>query len=164
MSNALVPARHTHATAPVLVVGHATSSGPSHVAPQRYSLEWSGKLTNLLTDVPTYCQRMMAVLDNYYRIRGRSAVLQFVTDHPELIVVLLEAAPALARYFGPTQRATLQLVLDPEAEGEQELVAHVRTTLPVAEALERLDKLDQGWLLDRVGSVSGLFNVNLVFV
>lgn len=164
MNGALVQAADTHPTAQGWLIRHAATSGPRRIAVRRHPQNWAGDLTPSHSVEKAIQSPMSFLLDYYFRIRGREAVLHFVEAHPELNTLLLEAASALDRYFGPGQRATLEIILDPETENAPELVAHVKTSLSVPEALDRLDQFDQEWFLDRVRSVKGLFNVNLVFV
>jgi len=48
-------------------------------------------------------------------------------------------------------------------EGAKELFAYIRTSLPVDEALSRLDKFDEEWFLDQLDRAGGRFNFNLEF-
>ena len=93
-----------------------------------------------------------------------AAVGRFLHAYPQLIEVLLEAHVYLQKYFGPDPQVTLEVVSDPEVEGVEELFAYILTSLPVNEALARLDKLDEEWFLDQLDRVGGRFNFNLEFV
>jgi len=84
--------------------------------------------------------------------------------YPQLVEVLLEARLYLQKYFGPAPQVTLEVVSDPEVEGVEELFAYILTSLPVDEALARLDRLDEEWFLDQLDRVGGRFNFNLEFV
>ena len=93
-----------------------------------------------------------------------AAVGRFLHAYPQLIEVLLEAYVYLQKYFGPDPQVTLEVVSDPEVEGVEELFTYILTSLPVNEALARLDKLDEEWFLDQLDRVGGRFNFNLEFV
>lgn len=102
-------------------------------------------------------------LDMLYTMRNEPSVQHFLSAYPVLIKVLNEAVPHIRKYFGPEPLVSLEIVRDPEMIGHQELFAYIRTALPVDEALDQLDKLDEAWFLDQLDSVGGLFNFNLEF-
>ena len=102
-------------------------------------------------------------LEGIYSLRHAAAVRRFLHACPQLVEVLLEARVYLQKYFGPDPQVTLEVVSDPEVEGVEELFAYILTSLPVDEALARLDKLDEEWFLDQLDRVSGRFNFNLEF-
>jgi hypothetical protein len=103
-------------------------------------------------------------LEEIYSLRNAVAVKRFLLACPQLVEVLLEARVHLQRYFGPDLQVALEVVSDPETEGLKELFAYIHTSLPVDEALARLDKLDEEWFLDQLDRVDGQFNFNLEFV
>lgn len=108
-------------------------------------------------------QNMTLALERIYSLRSAAAVRRFLHSYPELLEVLLEAHIHLRRCFGSDLRVTLEVVSDPEVEGLEELFAYIHTRLPVAEALARLDRLDDEWFLDQLDRVGGRFNFNLDF-
>lgn len=97
-----------------------------------------------------------------YALRDERAVREFLDAHPHLIPFLIEAYSRIRRYFGTDATATLEVIQDPEADGET-LFAYIRTPLPVDAAMDRLDRLDDEWFLDRLDQVGELFNFNLEF-
>ena len=103
-------------------------------------------------------------LEEIYSLRDAAAVRRFLQACPQLIELLLEAHVYLQEYFGPDPQVTLEVVSDPEAESMDELFAYILTSLPVDEALARLDKLDEEWFLDQLDRVDGQLNFNLEFV
>jgi hypothetical protein len=103
-------------------------------------------------------------LEEIYSLRDASVVRRFLYAHPQLIEFLLEAHVHLQKHFGPDPQVELAVVSDPEAEGEEQLFAYILTSLPVDEALARLDRLDEEWFLDQLDRVDGRFNFNLEFV
>lgn len=105
-----------------------------------------------------------ARLDERYAIDDTRRVHAFLSAHPELVEVLLDAALVLDEYFGAEADVALEVVADPEAEGGEELVVQVGTSAPVDEAMDRLSRMDREWFLDQLGRVGGLLNINLVFV
>jgi len=102
-------------------------------------------------------------LEDIYSPQKSADVRNFLYAHPKLVEVLLEAGVYLEQYFGPDPHVTLQVVRDPGVEGMAELFAYILTSLPVDEALARLDRLDEEWFLDQLERVDGQFNFNLEF-
>jgi hypothetical protein len=111
----------------------------------------------------TESQRLHQI-EEMYSLRHAATVRRFLHVYPHLIQVLLEAHVYLQKYFGPDPQVALEVVSDPEVEGLEELFAYILTSLPVDEALARLDKLDEEWFLDQLDRVDGRFNFNLEFV
>jgi len=103
-------------------------------------------------------------LEGLYLLRGSVAVRHFLRANPQLVSILLEAHFHLQEHFGPNLQVALEVVSDPEATGQEQLFAYIRTSLPVDEALARLDRLDEGWFLGQLDQVDGLLNFNLEFV
>lgn len=103
-------------------------------------------------------------LEEMYSLRNAPTVRRFLRAYPQLVDVLLGAHVYLQKYFGPDPQVTLKVVSDPEVEGMEELFAYILTSLPVDEALARLDRLDEEWFLDQLDRVGGRFNFNLEFV
>lgn len=105
----------------------------------------------------------MRQLEEIYSFRNDAAVQRFLYSYPQLAKVLLEAHVYLKKHFGPEPQVTLEVVSDPEVEGWDELFAYILTSLPVDEALARLNRLDEEWFLDQLDRVDGLLNFNLEF-
>jgi len=103
-------------------------------------------------------------LGEFYYFRDMPPVRRFLRAHPQLTEVLLEAHAHLQKCFGPDPQVALEVVSDPEAEGPDELLAYILTSLPADEALARLDRLDEEWFLDQLDRVGTFFNFNLEFV
>lgn len=109
-------------------------------------------------------QRFLYQIEEIYSLRNAETVRGFLHTYPQLIEVLLEAHVYLQRYFGPDPQVTLEVVSDPEVEAIEELFAYILASLPVDEALTRLDKLDEEWFLDQLDRTGGRLNFNLEFV
>lgn len=103
-------------------------------------------------------------LERFYTFPDGSAVHHFLQTYPHLTEFLLEAYPLLREHFGSDLQVVLEIVSDPETADAHELVAQICTSLPVEEALARLDRFDQEWFLGQVARVGGVFNVNLTFL
>jgi hypothetical protein len=102
-------------------------------------------------------------IESFYTVQDEDAVFAFLTKHPEIRVLLIEARQPLSKLFGPNPQVELRVVSDPEAEGFEELFGYIRTSLPVEEALAQLDAFDEAWLLNALDRANGKLNFNLVF-
>jgi hypothetical protein len=81
-----------------------------------------------------------------YAFRRPEEVVAYLRRYPHLVPVLFEAAEVIPRYFGADAPLALEVFVDPEDELEcRELFAIVQTALGSAEALDRLDRLDEDW-------------------
>ncbi len=100
-------------------------------------------------------------LENLYTFRNPVAVRRFLLNHPHLIDLLLEAYPHLAQTFGQDSHVALEVVRDPEVANWTQLVAYLVTSLPVDQALDKLDEFDDEWFLGQDDRVGDLFNFNL---
>ncbi|MSP12380.1 MAG: hypothetical protein EXR62_05415 [Chloroflexi bacterium] len=100
-------------------------------------------------------------IQEIYAMRDSSSVQSFLESHPQLVGLLLEAYPHLLESFGPQPEVILEVVRNPEAEEPDQLFAYIRTSLPISDALARLDTFDETWFLDQLDRVDDLFNFNL---
>ena len=89
-------------------------------------------------------------------------MLHFLNEHSFLSTVLRDARDWLERYF-PSNALTLELISDPEAEDDRQLVLSVVSDLSPAESLERLDHFDRNWWLDAMSGAHGKLCINLEF-
>jgi len=108
--------------------------------------------------------RYLHQLEEVYSLRDAAAVSGFLHAHPQIVEILLEAEAHLQKHFGPDSQIELAVVSDPEVEGEEQLFAYILTSLPVDEALARLDRFDEEWFLDQLDRTLGRLNFNLEFV
>jgi len=109
-------------------------------------------------------RRRLHRLEEIYSLRDAATVRRFLHACPQLVEVLLEARVYLQKHFGPDPQVMLEVVSDPEAESRDELFAYILTSLPVDEALARLDRLDEEWFLDQLDRINGQLNFNLEFL
>jgi len=107
-------------------------------------------------------QAAIELLERLYTFRQRAEVLGFLDRHSFLVSLLLEAYNKIRNHF-PHSQVFLEVISDPEVEGVEELFAYILTSLPIDEALARLDSLDEEWFLDQLDRVGGRFNFNLEF-
>ena len=85
-----------------------------------------------------------------YAFRQPEAVVDYLRQYPHLVPILFEAAEVIPRYFGANAPLALDVFVDPEDETEsRELFALVRVALDPEEVLDRLDRFDEEWWLDR---------------
>lgn len=103
-------------------------------------------------------------LEQLYTFRGHIEVSRFLERCPVLIPLLLEAYGKIANYLGPYPQVFLKVVTDPEATDDRELVAFIRTNLPPAEALNRLEQLDEGWWLEASHRARGNLCIHVEFL
>lgn len=103
-------------------------------------------------------------LKDLYSFRDMIAVQCFLQTHFHLIEILLEAYPYLEKHFESNFQVALEVVNDPEVQDRQQLFAYILTSLPVDEALSRLDSLDKEWFLDQLDRVDDFFNFDLEFI
>ena len=70
-------------------------------------------------------------------------VVRFLKLHPQVVPLLIEARPVLARHFGPDTPVRLEVVIDPESEaedGDAQLFAMIQTRLTPEKAMPSLDR------------------------
>lgn len=101
-----------------------------------------GSATTLLT------QRDIGSLDGLYGYRGRREVVQFLSDHPFLMPLLLEAHAEIELWFPTHRQPALEVLNDAEEADDPHLVLFIRGDLPPAEAVDALHRLDKHWWLE----------------
>jgi hypothetical protein len=95
-----------------------------------------------------YLHRELTLLGRLYNIRRESEVFEFLEDKPSLISLVLEAHERIRDYFESSKELVLEVITDPEATEDYELVIFVRTNLSPDDAFNKLEQLDEGWWLD----------------
>jgi hypothetical protein len=97
-----------------------------------------------------------------YILRRPNEVIEFLSRHSSLVEILEEAPRQIHRHFGDgTSSLILEVIQDPDAEGDEELILFIQTKLPVDQALQRLDRLDDMWWLDTGSRTQGNLGINL---
>jgi len=99
----------------------------------------------------------------WYVVDNVEGVQLFIRQHPLVAKTLIDAIEQLPKYFGATIHVALELVIDTEEDDEQ-LFAYIHAALPVEDALNRLERLDEEWFLSWISQLNGSFNFNLRFV
>lgn len=95
-----------------------------------------------------YLHREVTLLSRLYNIRREPEVFKFLEDKPSLISLVLEAHERIRDYFGSSTELVLEVITDPEATEDYELVIFVRTNLSPDDASRMLEQLDEEWWLD----------------
>jgi hypothetical protein len=93
-------------------------------------------------------------LDGVYSYRDRGEVLRFLEKYSFLVPLLLQAPGKISDHF-PDPRLTLEVMADPEAVKDRQLLLSIATELSADDAAQRLDRLDESWWLDAVGRAQG---------
>ncbi len=101
-------------------------------------------------------------LEQLYSFRNRTAVIQFIQEHSSLVSLLGEIPGKLQNYF-PKEPLFLEVIADPEAVNNAQLVVFVSTCLGPDEAMERLERFDNDWWLDALDRADGKLGVTLAF-
>lgn len=101
-------------------------------------------------------------LTRRFSITDAEAVESYLKAHTRLPLLLVQAADELEQRF-PNSELELDVFHDPEIEGADELFVYVKTSLPVNEALAKLDAFDDEWFLEIDQQSGHVFNVNLRF-
>jgi len=107
--------------------------------------------------------QLLIKLSRMYALSKYSKLFRFFDENQYLIPVVIEAHRELKKRF-PSEKLLLEVVSDPEAGGCDELFAYILTSLPVEDALQRLNDLDEQWFLNELDRTNGLFNFNLRFI
>jgi hypothetical protein len=103
-----------------------------------------------------------SAIESLFSVRDRIEVLEFLDEHPFLSRILREARHHLERYF-PILDLVLEVICDPEAEDDKQLVLSVVSELNPTESLERLGQFDREWWLDAMHGVQNKLCINLEF-
>ncbi len=107
-------------------------------------------------------QPEIPLLERLYRFRERLDVLGFLERYPFLIPLLLEAYGKIGEYF-PYSQVFLEVVTDPEATNDYQLVLFIATNLDPDEADDRFERFDEDWWLDALDRAQGMLCINLEF-
>ena len=107
----------------------------------------------------------MRVLETMYVLREPEAIRAFVDRHPDVTDVLSEAVWRIPESLPSDERIALELVHDPDDDGDPgTLFAIVRTRLGAEEIRPILARMHHEWVIDAVRRAGGRFNVHVEFV
>lgn len=90
---------------------------------------------------------IIKALEKSYKFRNDDAVRTFLMEEPSAAKLLSEAYERIREYF-PASEIFIEVIADPEASGEKELVVSIVTDMSPREAIERLDAFDDDWWLE----------------
>lgn len=107
-------------------------------------------------------QAAIQLLERLYTFRQRAEVLWFLERYPFLAPLLLEAYEEIGYYF-PCTQVFLEVVADPEAIDDYQLVISIATNLAPDEAVNRLERFDEDWWLDTLDWAQGKLCINVEF-
>lgn len=107
-------------------------------------------------------QAVIQWLERLYTFREREEVLWFLESYPFLASLLLEAYDNIGNYFPYTQ-VFLEVVSDPEATNDYQLVSSIATNLDPGEVIDRLEQFDEDWWLDALDRAQGKLCINVEF-
>ena len=155
-------------------VSQSLARGEEWWCEQYYSVDRASKslhsLMNLVAGtsrnetLSTYPTSDLRKLEQHYLFRNRSEVMDFAVNNSFLLQPIHEAWGQIRNYFGESVQAVLEVVADPEFFEDQELVIFIRTDLSPDEALEKLEQIDNAWLLDVPADVRKKLCVTVEFI
>jgi hypothetical protein len=102
-------------------------------------------------EVLNFADGQIKKLSKQYQFKDVS-VEEFLRENGHLTELLLEAREKIREYFGEDVPAALDIVKERDAKNSGRLFVLILTTLPPAEALSRLDELDQGWWIEALSA------------
>lgn len=100
-----------------------------------------------------------------YTVRDQIEVQHVLRRYRFLTPVLAEALERIPRYF-PCSPLSLWVMSDPErdtSDDTDELVLSIETSLEVAEAMERRERLAEDWWLDALPATKGRLSIDVEF-
>jgi hypothetical protein len=86
------------------------------------------------------------LIEEGYISYNPAEVRDFLAGHPAITGVLIEARSVISRYFGQGTMVTLRVQDDPD-EDRLYIVAYIRTTQSVQDAIDVLHQLKSEWWL-----------------
>src|SRR2546427_7658944 len=93
-------------------------------------------------------------LERLYIFRERLEILRFLEQYSFLVPILVESWSTIRNYF-THPRLFLEVVVDPEAVDEEQLVIFITTSMQPDEASGSLDRFDDDWWLDALERTHG---------
>ncbi len=109
-----------------------------------------------------YLRHGLTLLSRIYTFRRVPEVSAFLENEPSLIPSLVEARKQIESYFGDVE-LVIEVITEPEAADDRELVVFIRADLPPDEALRKLEQLDEDWWLDASTEVEGKLCIHVEF-
>ncbi len=98
-----------------------------------------GEATSIVT------RKQIDSLERLYAFRRWQEVVQFLSEHPFLVALLQEAQREIETHFPAHRQLSLEVLTDPEAIDDRQLVLFIGTDLAPDEALAALHLFDKQW-------------------
>lgn len=114
---------------------------------------------NIESAINLRIQRQIECLKEDYIFEKPKKIIQFLLSHKDLIEILLEARGYIRQIFGNVP-LYLEFHRDPEEDFEC-IFLIIKTTLPIEEALDRLDRFDKEYWLHIENTISNILEVTL---
>lgn len=89
----------------------------------------------------------MLLLNSKYTLKTAKDVYDFMASNPHFLTLLMEAYGRI-RYYFPSEILLLDAVTDPDEIENKQLVIYICTDLSPQDAIDKLDQLDDNWLLN----------------
>lgn len=108
----------------------------------------------------------LALIEQQFCVHEQTAVHAYLSRHPTLVPVLLEAAARIRSCF-PQSQVTLEVVIEHDrvqAEDKRCLVAYIATALEPSRAMAQLNTLYTTWWFQVPADVRRWLNVDLEWV
>lgn len=102
-------------------------------------------------------------LELLYTFRDGMNVRAFLDRYPFLVSLLLEASPKINKYF-PDKELALQVIIDPEAEKDKQLMVLIIETSSPDDVYEQLERFDNEWWIGAVNRAKGKLCIDVEFV
>ncbi len=147
---------------PKKIQGYTVSaSGPSLVLPELLNGNVIWQQVDSSTSLASLHQ--LRLLEQIYIFRGPEEVSRFLCAYQFLIPLLLEARTKIAEHFEPYPPVFLEVMVDPDAIDDHQLVAFIQANLEPAEALASLDRFDKDWWLEASRRSRGKLCIHLEY-
>lgn len=106
-------------------------------------------------------EKINAVMNNY-EISNTEEIKNFLEGNTPALSLVCETYYKICSFIPTTKKITLELLEDPE-ENRKNLIAKINSNLPINQALDELDRFDQGWFASKFIDSDMLFNISLSF-
>ena len=104
----------------------------------------------------------LEAVERLYSLREPGDVRRFLSGHPFLVPLLIEARDRIKIYFIP-QQLVLEVIAEPESSDDLQLVLFVVVDTESAEAFANLQRFDNDWWIDAMDEAQGKLCISLEF-
>lgn len=117
-----------------------------------------------MTTTAAVLPETIAALEGIYRFRDRDEVIAYLAANPDLVDLLWDATIQIPRFIESTEPIILDIVVDPEDDGDVgEMFAVVPTVDEPEDIRPRLERLRRDWLIDAARHAVMRFNVGVEY-